>query len=38
LFGGANFADYISGGCQLQVIVAIDYTSSNGTLIAVLVL
>jgi hypothetical protein len=31
LFGGPNFADYISGGCQLRVIVAIDYTSSNGT-------
>jgi hypothetical protein len=31
LFGGANFADYISGGCQLRVIVAIDYTASNGT-------
>lgn len=29
---GANvgFADYISGGCQLRVIVAIDYTASNG--------
>jgi hypothetical protein len=38
LFGGPNFADYISGGCQLRVIVAIDYTASNGTLIAVLVL
>ena len=25
-----QFVDYISGGCQLRVIVAIDYTASNG--------
>eukprot|EP00934_Nitzschia_sp_Nitz4_P006407 Nitzschia sp. Nitz4//scaffold178_size73299//10038//12047//NITZ4_005692-RA/size73299-processed-gene-0.23-mRNA-1//-1//CDS//3329539101//6397//frame0 len=25
-----TFADYVSGGCQLRVIVAIDYTASNG--------
>jgi hypothetical protein len=31
LDGGANFADYIAGGCELRVIVAIDYTASNGT-------
>jgi hypothetical protein len=28
--GGPCFADYISGGCQLRVIVAIDFTASNG--------
>jgi hypothetical protein len=37
LFGGASFADYISGGCQLRVIVAIDYTASNGTWIIICV-
>ncbi len=31
LNSGANFVDYISGGCQLRVVVAIDYTASNGT-------
>lgn len=30
LIGGATFADYIAGGCQLRVIVAIDFTASNG--------
>jgi hypothetical protein len=28
--GGATFADYISGGCELNVGVAIDFTGSNG--------
>lgn len=28
--GGASFADYISGGCELNVGVAIDFTGSNG--------
>ena len=28
--GGASFIDYISGGCQLNVAVAIDFTGSNG--------
>jgi hypothetical protein len=37
LFGGPSFADYISGGCQLRVIVAIDYTASNGTWIIICV-
>jgi hypothetical protein len=27
---GANFIDYMSGGCQLNVAVAIDFTGSNG--------
>lgn len=27
---GASFADYISGGCELNVSVAIDFTGSNG--------
>ena len=31
--GHVNFADYISGGCQLRVIVAIDFTASNGMVI-----
>ena len=31
LFGEANFADYVSGGCQLRAITAIDFTASNGT-------
>lgn len=26
----ATFLDYISGGCQLNVVVAIDFTGSNG--------
>jgi hypothetical protein len=26
----ANFIDYISGGCELSVVVAIDFTGSNG--------
>ena len=30
LEGGPGFADYINGGCQLRVTVAIDYTASNG--------
>ena len=25
-----NFIDYISGGCELNVVVAIDFTGSNG--------
>lgn len=25
-----NFVDYISGGCELNVVVAIDFTGSNG--------
>jgi hypothetical protein len=28
--GGANFVDYIAGGCELNVAVAIDFTGSNG--------
>ena len=28
--GGANFVDYIAGGCELNVTVAIDFTGSNG--------
>ena len=28
--GGATFADYIAGGCELNVNVAIDFTGSNG--------
>ena len=28
--GGPTFADYIAGGCQLRVTVAIDFTASNG--------
>jgi len=28
--GGANFVDYVSGGCELNVVVAIDFTGSNG--------
>jgi len=27
---GANFIDYLSGGCELNVVVAIDFTGSNG--------
>jgi hypothetical protein len=27
---GANFIDFIAGGCQLNVTVAIDFTGSNG--------
>ena len=27
---GASFVDYISGGCELNVAVAIDFTGSNG--------
>lgn len=26
----ATFLDYVSGGCQLNVVVAIDFTGSNG--------
>ena len=26
----ASFVDYISGGCELNVVVAIDFTGSNG--------
>ena len=26
----ANFVDYVSGGCELNVMVAIDFTGSNG--------
>lgn len=29
--GQPTFVDYISGGCELQVCVAIDFTGSNGT-------
>jgi hypothetical protein len=29
-YGEANFVDYIAGGCQLNVTVAIDFTGSNG--------
>jgi Copine/C2 domain len=28
--GSANFIDYVSGGCELNVVVAIDFTGSNG--------
>ncbi|KAL7568730.1 hypothetical protein ACA910_021723 [Epithemia clementina (nom. ined.)] len=28
--GDYNFVDYVSGGCELKVIVAIDFTGSNG--------
>lgn len=28
--GDANFVDYVSGGCELNVVVAIDFTGSNG--------
>jgi hypothetical protein len=28
--GGPTFADYIAGGCELRVTVAIDFTASNG--------
>lgn len=28
--GGVNFVDYVAGGCQLNVAVAIDFTGSNG--------
>mmetsp|Transcript_2623 Transcript_2623/g.3500 ORF Transcript_2623/g.3500 Transcript_2623/m.3500 type:complete len:577 (-) Transcript_2623:78-1808(-) len=28
--GGADFVDYVSGGCELNVMVAIDFTGSNG--------
>jgi len=28
--GGPSFADYITGGCELNVGVAIDFTGSNG--------
>lgn len=28
--GQANFVDYVSGGCELNVVVAIDFTGSNG--------
>lgn len=27
---GVNFIDYIAGGCQLNVAVAVDFTGSNG--------
>lgn len=29
----ATFADYVGGGCQLKVIVGIDYTASNGKIL-----
>jgi hypothetical protein len=28
--GGGSFVDYVSGGCELNVAVAIDFTGSNG--------
>lgn len=28
--GGATFVDYIGGGCELNMCVAIDFTGSNG--------
>jgi uncharacterized protein YegL len=28
--GQANFVDYLTGGCELNVMVAIDFTGSNG--------
>ena len=28
--GGANFIDYVSGGMELNVVIAIDFTGSNG--------
>ena len=28
--GPTNFVDYVSGGCELNVVVAIDFTGSNG--------
>eukprot|EP00540_Astrosyne_radiata_P020188 CAMPEP_0116857246 /NCGR_PEP_ID=MMETSP0418-20121206/20429_1 /TAXON_ID=1158023 /ORGANISM="Astrosyne radiata, Strain 13vi08-1A" /LENGTH=579 /DNA_ID=CAMNT_0004490873 /DNA_START=62 /DNA_END=1801 /DNA_ORIENTATION=- len=28
--GSATFVDYVSGGCELNVCVAIDFTGSNG--------
>jgi Copine/C2 domain len=28
--GGDDFVDYVSGGCELNVVVAIDFTGSNG--------
>lgn len=28
--GPPNFVDYVSGGCELNVVVAIDFTGSNG--------
>ena len=28
---GPSFVDYISGGCEINVCVAIDFTGSNGT-------
>jgi copine 1/2/3 len=28
--GPINFVDYVSGGCELNVVVAIDFTGSNG--------
>ena len=28
--GSPNFVDYVSGGCELNVVVAIDFTGSNG--------
>eukprot|EP00934_Nitzschia_sp_Nitz4_P006123 Nitzschia sp. Nitz4//scaffold178_size73299//8161//9852//NITZ4_005691-RA/size73299-processed-gene-0.17-mRNA-1//1//CDS//3329539098//6113//frame0 len=28
--GQPNFVDYISGGCELNVVVAVDFTGSNG--------
>lgn len=28
--GPVNFVDYVSGGCELNVVVAIDFTGSNG--------
>lgn len=28
--GRPNFIDYVSGGCEINVVVAIDFTGSNG--------
>ncbi|KAL7568731.1 hypothetical protein ACA910_021724 [Epithemia clementina (nom. ined.)] len=28
--GDYNFVDYVSGGCELNVMIAIDFTGSNG--------
>jgi hypothetical protein len=30
VLGGGSFLDYISGGCEISVMVAIDFTASNG--------
>lgn len=31
LTGNPTFVDYVSGGCDLNVCVAVDFTGSNGT-------